>query len=108
LANYRELYGRPDDYNDQLRALEKFRDGNANDPAARFLLGYHYFYLGRLQDAFNQLDKAIQIQPQDPFARTLRNMAAEKVGQPKVPDQPPSNPGAPGPNALPSPLGTPS
>ncbi len=67
-----------------MRALEKARNDKPGDPAIRFLLGYHYYYLGFHKEAFRELDKAIQIQPRDPFARQLRNLAAGKIGEPAV------------------------
>ena len=47
VTNYTQLYGKTQDYTDQLRALEKARNEKPQDPAARFLLGDHYYYLGR-------------------------------------------------------------
>jgi len=84
ITNYTQLYGKPQDYTDQLRALEKARDQKPDDPAVRFLLGFHYYYLGHTKEALAELDKAIQLQPQDPFARQLRNMTASKLGLPAV------------------------
>jgi tetratricopeptide (TPR) repeat protein len=82
VANYAQLYGNAQDYTDQLRALEKARNAKPDDPAARFLLGYHYYYLGHNKEAFRESDKAIQLEPKDPFARTIRNLAAKKLGLP--------------------------
>jgi tetratricopeptide (TPR) repeat protein len=92
LSHYQELYGNDGDYATQLKALEKARDENASDPAIRFLLGYHYFYTGSHQAGFNELDKAVQLQPLDTFARQLRNLAADKVGAPKISETPPMPP----------------
>jgi tetratricopeptide (TPR) repeat protein len=82
ITNYTQLYGKAQDYTDQLRAVEKARDQKPDDAAVRFLLGFHYYYLGHTKEAFAELDKAIQLQPQDPFARQLRNLAASKLGLP--------------------------
>jgi tetratricopeptide (TPR) repeat protein len=82
ITNYSQLYGKAQDYSDQLRAVEKVRDQKPDDAAVRFLLGFHYYYLGHTKEAFAELDKAIQLQAQDPFARQLRNLAASKLGLP--------------------------
>ena len=46
VKNYTDLYPNIQNYTDQLRKLEDARTSNASDPALRFLLGYHYGYLG--------------------------------------------------------------
>ena len=51
VEHYRELYPKVGDYTAQLRALEKARDQKADDPALRFLLGYHYGFLGYPKNA---------------------------------------------------------
>jgi tetratricopeptide (TPR) repeat protein len=102
LTNYQQLYPNSSDFTNQLRALEKARNEHPNDPALRFLLGYQYYYLGFAKEAFRELDKAVQLQPKDPFAAQLRNLAAAKVGEPAVavpavsePQGPPPPGGAP-------------
>ena len=96
IANYTQLYGKTQDYTDQLRALEKARNEKQDDPAIRFLLGYNYYYLGHTKEAFRELDKAITLEPKDPFARTLRNLAAQKLGVPAS-EAPPGTPDQGGP-----------
>ena len=63
VTNYAQLYGNAQDYTDHLRALEKARNEKPDDPAARFLLGFHYYYLGHTKEAFRELDKAINLSP---------------------------------------------
>ncbi len=74
VANYTQLYGNIGDYTTQLKALEKARDAKPDDPAIRVLLGYHFGYLGYPKEAVRELDKAIALQPKDPFAAQLRNV----------------------------------
>ncbi len=45
VTNYSQLYGNVQDYTDQLKALEKARDAKPDNPALRFLLGFHFGYL---------------------------------------------------------------
>ena len=80
--NYQQLYGKSQDYTDQLRALEKARNEHPDDPALRMLLGFHYYYLGYSKQALAELDKTLQLEPKDPIARQLRNIVAAKLGLP--------------------------
>jgi tetratricopeptide (TPR) repeat protein len=87
VKNFRELYGRQGDYTTQLRALEKDVKTNADNPATRFLLGFHYGYLGYPSHAVKQLDKTLTLAPADPIAKKLREaMAAPKPGDQKPAD----------------------
>jgi len=72
VSNFRELYGRPADYATQIRALEKAEADKPNDPALRFLAGFHYAFLGYPQQAIDQLDKGLKIAPTDEMAKQLR------------------------------------
>jgi tetratricopeptide (TPR) repeat protein len=85
VVNRRELYGNPKVYVQQLQQLETSVHENPRDAAERFLLGYHYAYLGYPQPAFAQLDKVVELEPRDELAAELR-----KVVTPQLPD-----PGAP-------------
>jgi tetratricopeptide (TPR) repeat protein len=109
ITDYTQLYGNPEDYTTQLRALEKARNEKRDDPAIRFLLGYDYYYLGHIKEALAELDKAIQLEPKDPFARKLRNLAATKLGLPTI--EAPTTKAQPDGPAIPVPavpVGTPS
>ena len=88
IVNRQQLYGNSGDYNTQLSRLEKARSDRVDDPAVRFLLGFHYFYLGRTQESLVELDQALKIEPKDPFAGELRNLVATKLGVPTVPVEP--------------------
>lgn len=71
VANYEQLYGNIGDYTTQLRALEKARDGKPDNPAMRFLLGYHYGFLGYPKQAVRELNKAVELAPKDEVAAKL-------------------------------------
>jgi tetratricopeptide (TPR) repeat protein len=111
IGNYKELYGNPQDYTTQLRALEKAVSDKPDNPAPRFLLGFHYAYLGFPQQAVDQLDKVIKIAPQDQMAKALRDEMKAKLPTPAAPATPaapvtpaptstgPVGPALPGPTA---------
>jgi tetratricopeptide (TPR) repeat protein len=77
IKNYSELYRGNQDYTDQLRVLERRRRAS-DSPILRFLLGYHYGYLGYSKEALRELDKGLEMAPQDDLARKLRTEFASK------------------------------
>lgn len=79
VTNYRELYAKIGDYTTQLRVLEKARKDKPEDPALRFLLGFHYGYLGFPNEATRELDKAITLAPQDELASRLKEVLDAKL-----------------------------
>lgn len=87
VKNFRELYGKPADYTTQLRALEKEVKTKTDNPATRFLLGFHYGYLGYPEHAVKQLDKTLKLAPQDQMAKKLR----EIMGGPNADEQKPGD-----------------
>ncbi len=95
VSNYTQLYGNVQDYTDQIRALEKARDAKPDSPALRFLLGFHFGYLGYPKQALRELDKALTLAPKDLGSRKVREIFALKV-----PDAPPA-PAAPADDAAP-------
>ncbi|HWB14002.1 MAG TPA: tetratricopeptide repeat protein [Pirellulales bacterium] len=76
VTNFRELYQNKD-YQAHLRALEAAIK-TEDSPAKRFLLGFHYGYLGHPNEAVRQLDKAIELNPKDKLAAELRDLMAAK------------------------------
>ena len=98
--NYRELYTNIGDYTTQLRVLEKARKEKPEEPGLRFLLGYHYGYLGYPEDAIVELDKAIELAPEDELSTKLRDAFKDQVAKksgakpaaPAVPVAPPQLP----------------
>jgi hypothetical protein len=90
VTNYRELYGNSSDYTTQLRALEAAVRDKPNDPALRFLLGYHYTYLGYPQQGADQLATAVNLAPQDQLAKQLLEATKAKLPIPAAPVVPPA------------------
>lgn len=95
VEHYRELYPKIGDYTTQLRALEAARDKKVDDPALRFLLGYHYGYLGYPKNAVQQLDKCLELAPKDELSQKLQERMKELLAAkaPKVPVPTPPVPG---------------
>jgi len=79
VSDYKKLYANPKDYLDQLKSLAKAAADKPNDPALRFLLGFHYGYSGRVADAVGELNKLVQLEPKDQLGRKLRDLMAEKT-----------------------------
>lgn len=79
VANAQDLYGNYQDYTTQLRALESAVKEKPDNPAQRFLAGFHYGYLGFSRDAVAQLDKTLKLAPQDQGAKLLRDEMRAKL-----------------------------
>jgi tetratricopeptide (TPR) repeat protein len=94
ISHYTELYGDTKDYTQQLRALERSIKEKPDEPALRFLAGFHYAYLGFTQQAAEQLERALKLAPRDEMARQLRDDLHSKLAKPSVPPVPPA-PGVP-------------
>jgi hypothetical protein len=90
ISHYTELYGDTKDYTRQLRALEAALKVKPDDPALRFLAGFHYAYLGFTQEAIDQLEKTLKLAPRDEMARQLRDELRGKLGKTSVPPLPPA------------------
>jgi hypothetical protein len=89
VTNYKELYGKVGNYTAQLRILEKAVKQQPDDPGLRFLLGYHYGFLGYPQHAVKQFDKALELAPGDQLAQKLRDQFNAKLpaeAKDKAPD----------------------
>jgi thioredoxin-like negative regulator of GroEL len=86
VKNYKDLYGGGQAYTDQLRALEKAVKDKPEDPGLRFLLGYHYGFLGYPTQAVEQLDKTLKVAPQDEMAKQLRDELQPKQPKAATPD----------------------
>jgi tetratricopeptide (TPR) repeat protein len=85
VSNRSELYSNPSSYIFQLQQLESAVHENPKDPAQRFLLAYHYAYLGYPQPAVVQLDKVVELEPRDEIAAQLRNVMAPRLPAPGAP-----------------------
>ena len=91
VGNYKELYPNMQEYTNQLRAAETARD-KKDSPALRFLLGYHYGFLGYPKNAVRELDKTLELAPSDEIAKKLRDMFAAKLKPAEAPTTPPAPP----------------
>jgi tetratricopeptide (TPR) repeat protein len=69
------LYDHIDTYTNQLRALEAAIKRNTNIASTRFVLAYHYMVQEYFEDARQQFEHVVQLQPKDElaaqFARAL-------------------------------------
>ncbi len=88
VANYKELYGKIQDYTNQLKVLEKARDAKPDDPGNHFLLGYHFGFLGFFKHAVKEFDKVIELEPKDEVAVKLRDYFKAKLGDAGPPKPP--------------------
>ena len=72
------FYADVQDYTDQLTKLEKAVEGYPNDPSLRFELGFQYANLNHLDLALRQLDKLLEMAPQDQIGRKLRDLVSKE------------------------------
>jgi Flp pilus assembly protein TadD len=72
-SKFRGLYANIQDYTDQVTALAKAVEKYPNDPALRLELGFQYAYSGHPDLAVPQLDKLLELVPQDQIGRKLRD-----------------------------------
>jgi tetratricopeptide (TPR) repeat protein len=79
VRNYRHVYANIQDYTDQLRKLEAARTAQPDDVTLRFLLGYHFGFLGYPRQAVTELDKALALQPDDINAKQLQEGFAAQM-----------------------------
>ncbi len=104
VSHSQELYGNIQDYTNQLRALEQGLKDKLENPALRFLTGFHYAYLGFPKEAVDQLDRGLKIAPRDEMAKQLRDEMQAKLSKPVSPRPAPS--ALETPQAMSRPLGT--
>lgn len=83
IQRYRQLYGKPQDYTAQLRALERALRDKPDEPSLHFLAGYHYAYLGFTAQAVEQFDGLLKLAPNDQIARKLREAMQAKLSPPQ-------------------------
>ena len=79
-------------YTTQLRALEAFVRENPNNPAANFVLGYHYLVTNFPDAARKKLQKVVELEPKDRVAAQLLKGLDDKAEPPAtVADAAPSD-----------------
>ncbi len=67
----RELYGNPDDYTSDLRALEAFVKKNPDAAYGHLLLGYHYLVINAQDIAIREFERVTKLQPEDKVSAEL-------------------------------------
>jgi tetratricopeptide (TPR) repeat protein len=73
------LYGNPDVYTQQLRALENYCNEHRQSAAGHFVLAYQYLTEGHADAAVSQLKTVVALQPKDQLAAQL----LQQLEQPK-------------------------
>jgi hypothetical protein len=93
VQNYEELYGKSKikEYTEQLKALEKAVADKPKDPARRFLVGYHFLFLGYPKEAMRELTVLREIAKQDKAGEELFKLAEEELKKKESSSVPPSN-----------------
>ena len=76
--NSKSLYRNNREYLDQLSELEKAVEKAPSDPALRFELGFQYALSDQQDLALLQLDKLIELVPEDQLGHKLRDLVAHK------------------------------
>lgn len=83
------LYPSVDVYTQQLRALEAYRNEHPQESAPRFVLAYQYLTQGHDDAAEAQLQKVVELNPQDSLSKNLllglnpdAKVPAEKIAEP--------------------------
>jgi uncharacterized protein (TIGR03066 family) len=89
------LYSNTDTYTQQLRALENYRSQHPDDAAPAFLLGYHYSTAGHKEEAADQYEAVLKLQPGDQLSAGLLSLLRPPPTRPAAPPQP-GTPPAPG------------
>jgi tetratricopeptide (TPR) repeat protein len=100
------LYGDPEAYTQQLRALEDYCRQNPQSPAARFVLAYHYLTEGYADEAMSQLKQVAMLQPKDRLAAQLLQQLESASKQASAGTETAQNQAAPAPASPGESLGT--
>jgi len=74
-------------YTEQLRSLELYCTANRQDPAARFVLAYHYLTMGHEAAAAGQFKNVLALVPDDQLAAQLLLQIDPEAELPKPPKQ---------------------
>jgi len=85
VSKFRGFYADTQDYTDQLTKLEKAVEGYPNDPSLRFELGFQYAYSNHPDRALRELDKLLEMVPQDQVGRKLRDLVNKEWEAKQVP-----------------------
>jgi tetratricopeptide (TPR) repeat protein len=89
------LYADVNVYTEQLRGLEQYVLANANSPAAKFLLAYHYTICGHTDAAAYQLQGVVKLDPKDRLSPQLLAMLTPPKAAAPAASPAPAAPAAP-------------
>lgn len=73
------LYGSQSVYTQQLRKLEDYSRAVPDNAAVHFLLGYHYLVCAHLDQAYEQFEQTVKLQPADTIAAQLRDLCNSSI-----------------------------
>ncbi len=76
LRSFGDYFPHVGQYTQQLRALEAEVTRNPRSPDGRFLLAYHYGYLGHRAEAIAELRQVLMLLPENVIAQTLLGIFA--------------------------------
>jgi len=80
-------------YEGRLRKFEAYSKGMPTAADARFLLGYHYMVCDHLDQAYEQFDEVVRLQPADSISRQLRDLTKSSLPESEeTPAAPPVRP----------------
>lgn len=85
LQGFEQDYPSGKAYTDRLRQLEQAIAAKPRDPQLRFLLGYHYGYLGFLPEGVTEFSQVLQLTPDDAEAAQLQRQWTQQLDQHKPP-----------------------
>ena len=85
VSKFRGFYTNIQDYTDQLTKLEKAVEEYPDDPSLRFELGFQYAYSNHPDLALRELDKLLEMVPQDQVGRKLRDLVNKEWEAKQVP-----------------------
>lgn len=91
------LYSNTDTYTQQLRMLENYRAQHPDSAAPAFLLGYHYATAGHKEEAAQQYEAVLTLQPNDKLSAGLLSLLRPAEAPPATPPPAaaPPSPGSP-------------
>jgi hypothetical protein len=89
------LYPDVDVYTQQLRNLEAYSKQNPDDPAAHFVLAYHYLVTGHADSAVPHLQAVVAKQPEDQVAKRMLDALTAPEEEPEPEQLPPPAAGVP-------------
>jgi tetratricopeptide (TPR) repeat protein len=77
------LYPSQSVYNDQLRALENYRNAHADSGSAHFLLAYHNMLAAHNDQAIAELRSVVELEPKDQLsAQLLKGLTSPALDRP--------------------------